>query len=250
MRRNMKLTISLIIVNVVLYLVMLIFGNRFGPYKYLIFGAQYGPLVSQGQWFRIVTALFVHGGILHIAFNMYALYQLGYIIETVYGRWKMLVIYFASGIAGNIATQFFYYNTLSVGASGAIFGLAGALFITGYKEETAHYMRSLAMSVLPMILINVIYGFIPGSHINNAAHIGGLAMGLLLGKLIPAGGYSYYVSMPEMIKNIFRKDFWTSPWYQFQRREVIWFLISMAFVILAIVSFIYLIITDIIMLSH
>jgi len=250
MRRNMRITISLIVVNVVWYLAMLLFGNRFGPYKYLVFGAQYGPLVSQGQWFRIVTALFVHGGILHIAFNMYALYQLGYIIEMIYGEWKMLVIYFASGIVGNITTQFFYYSTLSVGASGAIFGLAGALFITGYKEETAHYMKSLAMSVLPMILINVIYGFIPGSHINNAAHIGGLITGLLLGKIIPAGGYSYYVSISEMIRRIFRKDFWTNPWHQYQRKEAIWFLVSMAFVVLAVVSFVYLIVFDVIMFSH
>ncbi|MCD6449547.1 MAG: rhomboid family intramembrane serine protease [Thermotogaceae bacterium] len=245
----MRVTTFLIVVNVVLYLAMLIFGRRFGPYDFLVFGAQYGPLVSQGQWFRIVTALFVHGGILHIAFNMYALYQLGYIIEMVYGEWKMLIIYFISGIAGNIATQFFYYNSLSVGASGAIFGLAGAIFITGYKEETAYYMKSLAMGVLPMIIINVIYGFIPGSHINNAAHIGGLIAGILLGKIIPAGGYSYHIPISETIRRIFRKDFWTNPWYQSQRKEVIWFLIGMAFVVLAVVSFIYLIIYDIIMFS-
>ncbi|MGQ9855129.1 MAG: rhomboid family intramembrane serine protease [Fervidobacterium sp.] len=158
---------------------------------YLLFGAQYGPLVSQGQWYRIVTAMFMHGGFLHLAFNMYALYILGNYAEGIYGTYRFLAYFFITGIVGNIATQFFYYDSLSVGASGGIFGLVGALFGAGFRKDTPFFLRSITGSaLLPMIVLNVVLGFVPGSGINNAAHIGGLLSGMLLGYTIPVY-YSY-----------------------------------------------------------
>gem|GEM_PF-4638881 len=100
----------------------------------LRYGAQYGPRVDAGDWFRLITALFVHGGILHILFNSYALYYFGLIVEDIYGTEKFLVGYFFTGIVGNLATHVFYHDTISVGASGAIFGLIGILFAAGFSK--------------------------------------------------------------------------------------------------------------------
>ncbi|MFN3692138.1 MAG: rhomboid family protein [Fervidobacterium sp.] len=153
---------------------------------YLFFGAQFGPLVSQGQWYRVITAMFMHGGFLHLAFNMYALYILGNYTEGIYGSYRFLVYYLTTGIVGNIATHIFYYNSLSVGASGGIFGLVGALFGAGFRKDTPFFLKPITGSaLLPMIIVNIALGFIPGSGINNAAHIGGLLTGIALGYFIP-----------------------------------------------------------------
>jgi len=130
--------------------------------------------------------MFMHGGFLHLAFNMYALYILGSNAEALYGTYKFLSFYLLSGIVGNIATQIFYYDSLSVGASGAIFGLVGALFGAGFRKDTPFYVKPLTgTALLPMIILNIVLGFMPGSGINNAAHIGGLVTGMILGRALP-----------------------------------------------------------------
>uniref|UniRef100_A0A7C4VUA7 Rhomboid family intramembrane serine protease n=1 Tax=Fervidobacterium thailandense TaxID=1008305 RepID=A0A7C4VUA7_9BACT len=179
----------LILINssiLLLFYVVRAFFNR-SDVVYLIFGAQYGPLITKnGEWFRIVTAMFMHGGFLHLAFNMYALYILGNYVEAIYGPARFVSYYFISGIIGNIATHLFYYDALSVGASGAIFGLVGTLFGAGFRRDTPFYLRPITGSaLLPMIIINIALGFVPGSAINNAAHIGGLLTGMALGYLTP-----------------------------------------------------------------
>lgn len=179
----------LILINssiLLLFYVVRTFFNR-SDVVYLIFGAQYGPLITKnGEWFRIVTAMFMHGGFLHLAFNMYALYILGNYVEAIYGPARFVSYYFISGIVGNIATHLFYYDALSVGASGAIFGLVGTLFGAGFRRDTPFYLRPITGSaLLPMIIINIALGFVPGSAINNAAHIGGLLTGMALGYLTP-----------------------------------------------------------------
>ncbi|SHH15628.1 rhomboid family intramembrane serine protease [Thermosipho atlanticus] len=183
----------LILVNVIILLLMQIMKYYFSDSTmvYILFGAQFGPLVSGGQWYRLITAMFVHGGFLHLLFNMYALYYLGRIVEGIYGTDKFLSFYFVSGLIGNIATQLFYYNSLSVGASGAIFGLVGVLFAAGFRKDTPYILKPLTGTVfLPMILINILFGFMPGTNINNAAHIGGFLTGMILGYLIPLRDYS------------------------------------------------------------
>ena len=183
---------------------------------YLLFGAQYGPSVSKGEWYRIVTAIFMHGGFLHLAFNMYALYILGNYAEGIYGTYRFISYFLITGIVGNIATHFFYYDSLSVGASGAIFGLVGALFGAGFRKDTPFFLKSITGSaLLPMIVLNVALGFIPGSGINNAAHIGGLLSGMLLGYVIPV--YSSY------------------------RSEKIWKVISITLIAIVILSYIMLV---------
>ncbi len=180
-------TISIILVNFVILISIELLG---GPtiYNLLKFGGQWGPLIANGEWYRIVTAMFVHAGWLHLLFNMYALYYLGLLVENVYGSSKFLFVYFVSGVVGNLLSQLFYFSTPSVGASGAIFGLVGLLLGATYFRDDfpSTLKRSLLVSLLPMVIFNIAYGFIPGTDINNAAHLGGFGTGLLLGYLIPA----------------------------------------------------------------
>ncbi|HOJ87601.1 MAG TPA: rhomboid family intramembrane serine protease [Pseudothermotoga sp.] len=163
-------------------------------YLYIRFGAQYGPLVSNGEWYRVITAIFVHGGLLHLLFNSYALFYFGNIVESIYGVEKFVFIYLLTGVVGNLATQFLYYRAISVGASGSIFGLVGVLFALGFRRDTPFFMRQFTgYTLLPMIIFNIVYGFIPGSGINNAAHIGGFVTGMALGYIMtPRPAYSFW----------------------------------------------------------
>jgi len=131
-----------------------------------------------------VTAIFLHGNLLHILFNSYALYYLGRITEFVFAPGRFLLIYFASGVMGNVLTHFLYPNVFSIGASGSVFGLVGILFAIGLRKDHPRYLTSVTgTALLPMIVINLVFGFtVPG--INNAAHLGGLATGFLLGMLL------------------------------------------------------------------
>jgi len=167
------------LVNLLFFLLELVGG--FSSSTLLKLGAQYGPLVDRGQYNRLITAMFLHGGVLHLFFNMYALVYLGTIIERVYSTPKFVVAYFLSGAVGNIATQIFYHDTISIGASGAIFGLVGILFSAGRRSDMPYYIRPITgAALLPMIVFNLFLGFAAGN-INNAAHIGGLLTGIALG---------------------------------------------------------------------
>ncbi|MBO8139732.1 MAG: rhomboid family intramembrane serine protease [Thermosipho sp. (in: Bacteria)] len=215
--------IYLILVNVIILFAMEItkLYTASDLMVYIWFGAQYGPLVSGGHWYRLITSMFVHGGFIHLLFNMYALYFLGRIVEGVYGTDKFLGFYFLSGLMGNIGTQIFYYKSLSVGASGAIFGLVGVLFAAGFRKDTPYALKPLTgTALLPMILINVIFGLMPGTNINNAAHLGGFLTGMVLGYFIPTYDYSWKI----------RK---------------IWKYVKMIILIIVIVSFVFLIINSI-----
>lgn len=143
-------------------------------------------MISNGEYYRFVTALFVHAGWLHLLFNMYALYYFGRLVENMYGSSKFIVVYLLTGLAGNVLSQFFYYGTPSVGASGAIFGLVGLLLgATYFRHEFPDYAKKqMYLLLIPVVLFNVVYGFIPGTDINNAAHLGGFGAGLLFGAFL------------------------------------------------------------------
>ena len=165
------ITISLIVINVIVYLLSLIdyngIVNNF---------ANYYLYVQNGEYYRLITSMFVHANILHLVSNMYALYVVGPIIEKYYGKGKFLLIYLGSGIIGSLFSVVLT-NYASVGASGAIFGLFGALLYFGYKYRATldGFLRS---SIIPTLLVNLLLGFmIPG--IDVSAHLGGLIGGLL-----------------------------------------------------------------------
>ncbi len=149
-------------------------------------GANFGPLTVGGQWWRLLTCVFVHGGLLHIGFNMWCLWSLGRIAESVYGHWTFATVYLMCGLAASLASLIWNPVILSVGASGAIFGIAGALIASFYLGEFSLPRAALGgtlRSVVVFVGYNLFFGAVI-SHIDNAAHIGGLLMGLLLGALI------------------------------------------------------------------
>jgi membrane associated rhomboid family serine protease/Tfp pilus assembly protein PilF len=151
-------------------------------------GANFGPLTITGQWWRLLTCLFVHGSLLHIAFNMWCLWDLGRLAESVYGHWTFTLVYLICGASASIGSLVWHtpVPVPSVGASGAIFGIAGALLTSFYLGEF-----SLPRAAVSVMLRNIgifiganlfLGGMIGGT--DNAAHIGGLIMGLILGALI------------------------------------------------------------------
>lgn len=150
------------------------------------FGANYGPLTLSGDWWRLVTYMFLHGGLLHIAFNMWCLWDLGALCESLYGRWTYAGIYLITGIAGGLASVGWNPGVLSVGASGAIFGLAGALIASFYLGEFSLPRVAISGTLRSLLVFAGFNLFFGGlfSGIDNACHIGGLVSGLILGALI------------------------------------------------------------------
>jgi rhomboid protease GluP len=149
-------------------------------------GANFGPLTVSGQWWRLLTCVFVHGGLLHIGFNMWCLWSLGRLAESVYGHWTFASVYLICGLSASLGSIIWNPVILSVGASGAIFGIAGALIASFYLGEFSlpkAAMSGMLRSVVAFVGYNLFFGAVI-SHVDNAAHIGGLLMGLLLGALI------------------------------------------------------------------
>lgn len=154
-------------------------GDVIGGYLYLDKGA-----VADGELWRLFTVTLVHGGILHLAFNMYALFLVGPFVEQLYGRGRFLAFYLVCALGGSLAS-FAWDPAPAVGASGAIFGLFGMLVAVErfHRPAVNRNARAFLAQIGPVIVINLVFGFIPGMNIDNAAHIGGLVSGLLLGVL-------------------------------------------------------------------
>ena len=168
------ITYWLIAINVILYVVPVLFGQ----YNNLINNySVWGPAIRDGEIYRLFTGMFLHGGIIHLLFNCYALYVIGSQVENFLGRFKFLVIYLVAGISGALFSMIFGGNYASIGASGAIFGLMGALVYFGYHYRV--YLGNVVKSqIIPLILLNLLLGFTM-SGIDNFAHIGGLIGGTL-----------------------------------------------------------------------
>jgi rhomboid protease GluP len=152
----------------------------------LPWGANVGQLTLSGQWWRLVTYMFVHAGVLHIGFNMWCLWDLGALCESLYGRWTYIALYFISGIAGGLASVGWHPYGVSVGASGAIFGLAGAL-IASFKLGEFSLPRTAVSGILRSLIVfvafNLVLGFV-STLTDNAAHLGGLLAGAVVGALV------------------------------------------------------------------
>lgn len=177
--KKIIITNILIGISVILFFITFIASNgKSDALSLLKYGASYAPFVKSGglQLFRLVTCAFLHAGIIHLLFNMYSLYIIGTQLENYIGRIKFLTIYLMSAISGSLMSCIFS-NSVSVGASGAIFGLLGALLYFGYHYRL--YLGSvLKNQIIPLIIINLMFGFMM-SGIDNAAHIGGLIGGYL-----------------------------------------------------------------------
>ncbi len=176
--RKPVVTMALIFINILVFILMYLFGNGSNDVATLLkFGANLGELVRAGEVYRLITSAFIHIGIIHLLVNCYSLYVIGPQLESFLGKWKFLLIYLLSAIAGNLLSISFGSSLkISAGASGAIFGLLGSLVYFGYHYRV--YLGTVLRSqIIPIIILNLLVGFMsPG--IDNAAHIGGLIAGV------------------------------------------------------------------------
>lgn len=143
-------------------------------------GAKSTYLIKGGEYWRLVTSAFLHGGIVHIAVNMYSLFYTGNQVNRIYGNKKFIAIYFLSAIGTSLMSML--TNSLSVGASGAIFGLLGALLVFAYREKDK-LGKEFFINLISIIAMNLIIGFIL-PNIDNFGHIGGLLTGTILGFIL------------------------------------------------------------------
>ena len=183
--RRYPVTFGLIALNLIAFAVEALQSHPFSAQSLVDLGATYGWLIAaKGEWWRIITGTFLHGGFTHIALNMFSLYVVGKVTEELFGRGEYLLLYLASGIAGAALSVAVHPEGLSVGASGAIFGIFGA--IAGYALANRHrlgerfkrFMREFGA----VLGLNLVLGFtIPG--IDMSAHIGGLIVGFVGGYL-------------------------------------------------------------------
>jgi rhomboid protease GluP len=193
--RATPVTYALLGANVAVFLLMAIVsgGTEFNAARLIEFGAKTNALLQSGDWFRLITPIFIHAGIWHLMLNSYALWMVGAQVEKLYGSARFLLIYLLSGVGG-VAGSYFgqelmprFYDAPSIGASGSIFGLFGVLAIFGFRyrrELPPAIRRAITTGVLPVIVINLFIGFsIP--FIDNSAHIGGLLTGSALALIIP-----------------------------------------------------------------
>ena len=186
-RRGNAVTMTLIAINVAVVVAELasgrstsftnntifLHGSLFASLSYNGFSAPVG--VAHGEWWRLVTSMFLHANFLHIAMNMYSLYFAGTILEQIIGRWRFALLYLASGIAGSAGALLWSPNTPTLGASGAIFGLLGGLFVL----ERRGVIHS-GGQIVGLIVLNLVFTFVLASYISVGAHVGGLLGGMAL----------------------------------------------------------------------
>lgn len=173
-RKKPVVTTILVVVNILIYVLSILFGQ----YKEIVNSfCVYGPLIRLGEYYRLITGIFLHGNLIHLLFNCYALWIIGSQIESFMGKWKYLIIYLFSGLMGSLFSITFS-NYASIGASGAIFGLLGSMLYFGYHYRV--YLGNVIRSqIIPLIILNLLFGFML-SGVDNFAHIGGLLGGVLI----------------------------------------------------------------------
>ncbi len=174
-------TYSLIGFSVLVYLLQLLSQYLFNGNDILfLWGGKINIFILQGELWRLITPVFLHGSILHIGFNMYALLLFGPELERAYGHWRFLLLYFLGGFAGNVLS-FVFSPAASLGSSTAIFGLvaAEAVFFYQNRHMFGSRTRSVLTNLAVIVVINVFLGLSPGSGIDNFGHLGGLLGGAI-----------------------------------------------------------------------
>ena len=180
-------TIALIVINVAVFFILTMFGDTEDAVFMLQHGAMYEPNIIEGhEYYRIFTCLFLHFGITHLLNNMVMLGALGWNLELEIGKVRFVIIYFASGIIGNIVSLFYDLTleqpAVSAGASGAIFGLMGALLYVVIANR-GRLGRLSGRGMLVMVALSLYFG-LTSTGVDNLAHIGGVVSGFLLAVLL------------------------------------------------------------------
>lgn len=192
------ITPLLISCNLLIFVAMVYTGTHFffpDVQDLLDWGANFKPLILEGEWWRLLTSCFLHIGILHLLFNMYALFYIGLLLEPYLGKSRFLTAYLISGIVASITSFWWNGPIVAAGASGAIFGMYGvflALLSTNLLHKSVK--KSLFTSIGVFVVYNLVDGLNPGNGVDNAAHIGGLLAGIVL-------GYAFVPSLKKFENN-------------------------------------------------
>lgn len=174
-------TYIFIAIQLIVFLIMEIFGSTTDSETLIKFGAKFNPLILEGEWWRFITPIFIHIGFLHLMMNTLALFYISGIVERIFGSIRFFIIYILAGISGTVAS--FIFNThISAGASGAIFGCFGALLYFGYRHPNL-FFRTMGVNVFFILGLNLAFGFTV-SGVDNAGHIGGLIGGFLAAGMV------------------------------------------------------------------
>ncbi|MCC5893171.1 rhomboid family intramembrane serine protease [Exiguobacterium sp.] len=171
-------------------------GSTLDPETLIRFGAKVNPLIDDGEWWRLVTPMFLHIGWFHFSINMFALWSLGPLVERMYGSPRFVVIYLLAGLIASTAS-YALSDAISAGASGALFGLVGALLYFGLRDRSL-FMKTLGPPLFIMLGLNVGLAFVLGASLDHSAHAGGLVGGFLM-----AGA----VGLPDEHKQVRRAGF-------------------------------------------
>ncbi|WCK53373.1 rhomboid family intramembrane serine protease [Aneurinibacillus sp. Ricciae_BoGa-3] len=175
-------TYGLLFIIITVFVLMEFAGGSQNPDVLIRFGAKENARIVAGEWWRLITPMFLHIGFMHILLNGFALWQLGTAVEQIYGSYRFLFIYMLAGIAGAVAS-FVFSTSLSAGASGAIFGLFGALLYFGTQNKVL-FFRTMGRNVIVVLLVNLVFGFVSIGMIDNYAHLGGLFGGFLASAVV------------------------------------------------------------------
>jgi membrane associated rhomboid family serine protease len=195
--RDFPATTALLAINITVFVGMVATGAgflNFDPLAELRWGGNYGPLTLSGEYWRLITAGFIHGGLFHVAVNMWCLFSLGQLSERLFGRLQTFFIYLLTGVGGALLSIAHDPRHMEVGASGAVFGIAGAL-LAGVKfgnlALSTGEKRAVTRSMIFFVGVNFLLGSgisALGSNIDNMCHLGGFITGLLVG--VPMGGFA------------------------------------------------------------
>jgi len=191
--KNFFVTPILVYINVLVFVLMVIAGVHFmspSGEDLISWGANFKPLTLDGELWRLLTNSFLHIGVIHIAFNMYALLFIGMLLEPLLGKMRFISAYFATGLLASLASLYWLDYTISAGASGAIFGMYGvflAMLTTNLINKAER--KALLSSIIVFVGYSLFSGF-TGEGVDNAAHIGGLASGIII-------GFAFYPSLSK-----------------------------------------------------
>jgi rhomboid protease GluP len=199
-RRNMSMgtlykapaTTTLLVINIAVFVGMILTGGSlqsFSGLQLVRWGGNYGPLTIGGDYWRLVTTGFVHANFLHLAFNMWGLWNLGRLSERLFGKWQTAAIYLLTGVGGALLSIGYNHSRLEIGASGAIFGIAGAI-LAGIKFGDVSMSSAEKKAIFSSMILVIILGFGMGmgGNIDNICHLGGFVSGLMVG--LPLGAFS------------------------------------------------------------
>jgi rhomboid protease GluP len=193
-------TYTLLVITIIVYILQEASGFIIGQDLPALFGMKVNQWIIEGEYWRLITPMFLHGSLMHIAFNMYALYIFGPGLERHFGRTRFIILYFLAGFSGNIFS-FIFSDSPSLGSSTAIFGLIGAqaVFLYRNKDLFAGVGQRALSQIVMIAAINLFIGLSPG--IDNWGHIGGLIGGAsftaLAGPLLALKGFSPYQTISD-----------------------------------------------------